>query len=87
MFIRNVGNVGIGETINMRFIRSMLAGLLAFAFLSSSANLRAVFSQNPATPPAILDGFTPEGSTANAAGKMNFALCLRPLPPVNICDA
>ena len=47
----------------MRFIRSTVAGLLALAFLTSSANLRAVFSQNPATPPATLDGFTPAGST------------------------
>ena len=56
----------------MRFIRSILAGLLALAFLSSSANLRAVFSQNPATPPAILDGFTPEGSTAERRWENEF---------------
>ena len=47
----------------MKSIRSMVAVLLALAFLATSANLRAVFSQNPATSPGVLDGFTPAGST------------------------
>ena len=46
----------------MRFIRSLLAGFLALAFLATSTNLRPVLSQNSAAPAAILDGFTPAGS-------------------------
>ncbi|MGH9927878.1 MAG: M28 family metallopeptidase [Pyrinomonadaceae bacterium] len=48
--------------MKMRFIRRTLAGLLAVAFLTTVANLRAVLSQNSPEPAATLDGFTPEGS-------------------------
>src|SRR6185436_18867170 len=46
----------------MRSIRSLVAGILAIAFLSTSANLRAVLSQSASAPAAVLDGFTPAGS-------------------------
>ena len=48
----------------MRFLRSTAAGLLALAFLTTSPNLRPVLSQISPEPVSILDGFTPEGSTA-----------------------
>jgi N-acetylated-alpha-linked acidic dipeptidase len=46
----------------MRSIRSLVAGSLALAFLSTSANLRPVLSQSASAPAAVLDGFTPAGS-------------------------
>jgi len=47
----------------MRSIRSLVAGSLALAFLSTSANLSPVLSQSASAPAAVLDGFTPAGST------------------------
>src|SRR6185295_17757719 len=47
----------------MRSIRSLVAGFLALAFLSTSANLRTVLSQSASAPVAVLDGFTPAGSS------------------------
>jgi len=47
----------------MRSIRSLVAGFLAIAFLSTSANLRPVLSQSASAPAAVLDGFTPAGSS------------------------
>ena len=47
----------------MRSIRSLVAGFLALAFLSASANLRPVLSQSASAPVAVLDGFTPAGSS------------------------
>jgi len=46
----------------MRSIHSLVAGFLALAFLSTSANLRPVLSQSASAPAAVLDGFTPAGS-------------------------
>jgi N-acetylated-alpha-linked acidic dipeptidase len=45
----------------MKLMRHAIALLLALGFLISSANLNAVLSQNTAAP-AVLDGFTREGS-------------------------
>src|SRR5882724_175755 len=47
----------------MRSIRSLVAGSLALAFLITSANLSSVLSQSASAPAAVLDGFTPAGST------------------------
>src|SRR6476659_5527654 len=47
----------------MRSIRSLVAGFLALAILSTSANLRPVLSQSASAPVAVLDGFTPAGSS------------------------
>ena len=47
----------------MRSIRSLVAGFLALAFLSTSANLSPVLSQSSASPATVLDGFTPAGSS------------------------
>ena len=46
----------------MRSIHSLVAGFLALAFLSTSANLRPVLSQSASAPAAVLYGFTPAGS-------------------------
>ena len=56
----------------MKFIRSTVAGLLVFAFLTTAANFRPVFSQVAPEPSAILDGFTPEGSTAERRWEEEF---------------
>ena len=56
----------------MKFIRTTLAALLAIAFLTTSANLHAVFSQNPAAVPAVLDGFTPAGSMEERSWEDKF---------------
>lgn len=56
----------------MKFIRTALAGLLALIFVTTSANLRAVFSQNPAALPAVLDGFTPAGSAEERSWEDKF---------------
>src|SRR6476620_6602501 len=47
----------------MTSIRSLVAGFLALAFLTTSANFRIAFSQSSAAPAATLDGFTAAGST------------------------
>src|SRR5438093_244006 len=48
--------------IKMKMMRSLLAGCLVLAFLTTSANLRPALSQgSPAS--AVLDGFTSDGST------------------------
>jgi N-acetylated-alpha-linked acidic dipeptidase len=47
----------------MRSIRSLVAGFLALAFLSASANLGPVLSQVSPAPATVLDGFTPQGSS------------------------
>jgi N-acetylated-alpha-linked acidic dipeptidase len=47
----------------MRSPRSLVAGFLALAFLSTSANLRPVLSQGAAAPAAVIDGFTLAGSS------------------------
>jgi N-acetylated-alpha-linked acidic dipeptidase len=47
----------------MRSIRSLVAGFLALAFLSTSANLSPVLSQSSSAPATVLDGFTPAGSS------------------------
>jgi len=47
----------------MRSIRSLVAGFLALAFLSTSANLRPVLSQSSGAQTTVLDGFTPTGSS------------------------
>ena len=47
----------------MRSIRSLVAGFLALAFISTFANLHPVLSQNSGAPTAVLDGFTPAGSS------------------------
>ncbi|MEP6568419.1 MAG: M28 family metallopeptidase [Acidobacteriota bacterium] len=56
----------------MKFTRRTVAIGLTLAFLSSSANLRAVFSQSPATPAATLDGFSPAGSTEERSWEEDF---------------
>ena len=56
----------------MRFIRSSVAGLLALAFLTTSASLHPVSSQNAGALSATLDGFTPEGSTAERRWEDEF---------------
>src|SRR5258705_10980704 len=56
----------------MRSIRSLVAGFLALAFLATSANLRPVLSQSASASVAVLDGFTPEGSTAERGWEDEF---------------
>src|SRR5678815_128560 len=47
----------------MRSIRSLFAGFLALAFVSTSVNISTVLSQSSSAPATVLDGFTPDGST------------------------
>jgi N-acetylated-alpha-linked acidic dipeptidase len=47
----------------MRSIRSLVAGFLALAFLSTSASLSPVLSQSSGAPATVLDGFTAAGSS------------------------
>src|SRR4029077_11507672 len=46
----------------MRSIRSLVAGFLTLAFLSTSASLSPVLSQSSGPSATVLDGFTPAGS-------------------------
>lgn len=56
----------------MRFIRSSVAGFLALVFLVTAANLHPVLSQGSAAPTVVLDGFTPEGSSAERRWEDQF---------------
>ena len=63
----------------MRVIRSTVAGLLVVAFLTASANLRAVLSQNTPAPATSLDGF----SSAGAAEERRWEDEFRAVPAPN----
>ena len=56
----------------MRFTRSAVAVLLAVAFLSTSANLRSVFSQGSASAISVIDGFSPAGSAEQRRWEEEF---------------
>jgi N-acetylated-alpha-linked acidic dipeptidase len=55
----------------MRVTRAA-ALLLAVAFLSTSASLRAVLSQNSSATNSVIDGFTPEGSAEERRWEEEF---------------
>ena len=56
----------------MRFTRSAVAVLLAVAFLSTSANLRSVFSQGSSAAASVIDGFSAEGSAEQRRWEEEF---------------
>lgn len=55
----------------MKLMRSVLASCLVFAFLITAANLRPALSQNSLSP-AMIDGFTVDGSTAERNWEEKF---------------
>lgn len=56
----------------MRFMGRAVAVLVAVTLLSTSANLRSVFSQGTSAAVSVIDGFSPEGSAAQRRWEEEF---------------